>query len=332
MPTPYTPDPLVAQAPSPAPAPENLPILNLPLGPEGRNVSSIAQAFKTLGDHLAWLKVPRGVTSLATQFIQRWKNSGGRTRFGLDRFGFPAASVIQWREWWTATGTYNAATVVNYLEGLGNGWRKHITGTGALLIRHSGLSHQAHGHAQVDAGTLAGHACTIESSPAARFYAGLECAVEFSVMLSHTGMPGLEVLAGINGVDFTDSSCRGKWGLRFIAISGTANWQASTHDGSSETLVDTGVPTTGSADTRFRIEYRGSAVNEGGAAAALFFIDGVHKATITTTLPTTTPGGGLDPATNVVFSSRVTNASIAASTYLAQMGPVHFACAWSPFF
>src|SRR5919108_1106272 len=103
MPTAYTPDPTAAQAPSPAPVPENLPVLNIPIATEGRTVSSIEQFVKALGDHLAWLKRPRGDGSLVTRWLQRWRTAQLHTRFALDRHGFPAATVVHWQEWWPTT-------------------------------------------------------------------------------------------------------------------------------------------------------------------------------------------------------------------------------------
>jgi hypothetical protein len=54
MPSNYTGNPTAAQPPSPAPSLGGAPILALPVAGEKRNVSSIAQSFKTLADWSAW--------------------------------------------------------------------------------------------------------------------------------------------------------------------------------------------------------------------------------------------------------------------------------------
>ena len=64
------------------------------------------------------------------------------------------------------------------------------------------------------------------------------------------------------------------------------NWVCVTHDGATSTIVDSTV----AADTawhRFRIVYSGATADDSGVGRVLFFIDGVLRANITTTLPTT---------------------------------------------
>lgn len=324
MPSDYTGDKTHTQAPSAKPGPEGSIIAAVPVDLDPPNGSTFAQPFKVVSDFIDWLMKPQGSTSLTQRFLQRWKTAVGQTRFSLDRLGMPGAQVIHWQEWWPVQESLSLTSVNGLITGYeGRGWRIRGTSSGAGIITlqmpsGNGSSSADQGYAKLQAGSSLTEGVGIQSGAPSRFIADADIAVETLIYLSSAAMANEQVVwgpAAAMGADPTVPE-----GLTFQRIPGVANWQAFSAGPSSTTEADTGVPAVATTWTRFRIEYRGANVNDGGVASAYFFIDGVRVATITTNLPT--DGAG------VMWALK--NLSGTSTSNTARMGPVNYACNLRP--
>lgn len=320
MPSAYAGDKTHTQAPSAKPGPEGTITGNLPVDGDLPNASTWLQAFKVCLDWIDWLLKPQGNTSLTTRWLQRWRTAVGHTRFSLDRLGMPGAQVMHWQEWWPIQESISLTSVNGLISGYeGRGWRVRGTSGGAGIITlqmpsGNGVSSADQGYAKLQAGSPLNEAVGIQSGSPSRFIADADIAVESLIYLSSAAMVNEQVVWGPAAAMATDPTV-GE-GLVFTRIPGAANWQALSIGPSNNTLVDTGVAAVATTWTRFRIEYRGTNVNDGGVATAYFFIDGVRVATITTNLPT--DGAG------VLWAFK--NLTGSSSSNTARMSVVNYAC------
>jgi hypothetical protein len=349
MPTNYTGDPAGSNAPSPVPGPENFPIAAIPLASEGRTVSSIEQAYKTLADHIAWLKKPFANTTIGQKFLQRWRTAVGHTRFALDRNGLPAGTYMQWQEAWAfdaqvTTSGQNGSFLINGSQVTTLRWRA-FTASGLIGSTHGIFVTPAkrdrdgahgdiprHGRLAINGADGLGNFVAVGSTPFCRLDATADVCLEWigvsgSDLLIST-VPEIQqgILEIFQDADYAEVDPRAARGLTFVREITNANWQAVARDGSGETKVDTGIPVTAGINNRFRIEFRGASVNDGGTAAAYFFFGQALVATITTNLPLTIPA-------IVYFGTKNTGgASITRSAGSVDMSvtPVNFACNMMP--
>lgn len=324
MPSAYTGDKTHTQAPSAKPGPEGAIIANLPADADPPNASTFLQAYKVCADFIDWLMKPQGSTSLTQRFLQRWKTAVGHTRWSLDRLGMPGAQVIHWQEWWPVQESISLTSVNGLISGYeGRGWRVRGTSGGAGIITlqmpsGNGVSSADQGYAKLQAGSTLNEAVGVQSGAPSRFIADADIAVESLIYLSSASMANEQVVWGPTAAMSTDPTAAE--GLSFNRIPGQPNWFAISVGPSNNTAVDTGVAAVATTWTRFRIEYRGSNVNDGGVASAYFFIDGTRVATITTNLPT--DGAG------VLWALK--NLSGSATSNTARMAPVNYACNLRP--
>ncbi len=292
MATDYPGDPAAAQSPSPAPGPENVPIVHLPADGEAANVASANQEWKTLADHIAWLKKPRARLSQWTEAVRRYRNAVLNTRFGIDHMGFPAGRIIDWREDWCDVGftTKNSAGTGAWAKR----WNYYIVGAVPGSIQIGDAPSNGGGYALPPycpylgmTGGVSGGAnnnvCLVEGNRALTMTdADLECVFEFVMAASAgSGANGFTSAGLATAAQSGDTSQLTSFrGAGFIFRDGVdTNIQAyyRTLSGSA-TFVDTGV--TPGAWRRCRIEVRGSNQCDDAAARVIYYIDGAIVANV----------------------------------------------------
>jgi hypothetical protein len=291
MPTTYTPDPTVPQLPSPVPAPENYPLLQIPIATEGRTVSSIQQFVKALGDHIAWLKRPRAVDVLfPQQWIMAFRTLIGHKRFVVDHLGFPGGQLI--------------AKDVVWLNGPSAG----VSGSGDQQIttmpewRYRCLD-TSPGTGNVVFGVFQGTACTpmiqiqaaatngdytvLSSGPYGSFTANNH--VAFDVLAGiQTGHASLEAVVGLGSYGGNDPTAGLPEFIGFVRRAGT-NWLCITRNAGTETATDSGVaptdPLVSLTLDRLRVEWSGENVADDVLRRVRFYVNGSLVQTHSTNLP-----------------------------------------------
>lgn len=279
----YTPDPTATQAPALVPQSDGNPIVVLPSDGDAANVASIHQAFKVLGDHIAWLFKPRAKAASFSQWIQTWRTALLHKRFTIDHMGLPAGRILAWLEQWRIQGTLviDTGIIPNVI-----GWSFFTLNGSAAWGAISRVRLVI-----LNVAAAVGNYATLTHLPESKFGAEKDIALEFTASLEVANSADTSYFLGFRAdadlfADPAPSNADAY--VWFVKEAGTANWFAMCRDGAGSTSVDTGVvPVTGTAsEQRFRIEWHGSTVADDSTSRILFFIDGVQVANITTNLPT----------------------------------------------
>lgn len=294
MPTNYTPDPTIAQAPSAIPEPENYPTLAIPNAGEGATVSSISQFVKALGDHLAWLKKPRAKASSWAQAIMRFRNAGLHTRFAIDHLGLPGGHVIQKDILWertldsiggTAAGTAFAAMPDFKYFGLDTG-----PGSSSASISFADFGQAALPCLALRSAATGGDFAAVCSALLGAFKDVNHWALDFMAAAGN-GFDERDVVIGLGEYLGADPDATQDF-IGFKRIDSiNSNWHAVTRFGGLPgTVTDTGVAiATGSpfptSWDRLRVEWHGATVADNGTRAVRFYVNGALVATHTTNLP-----------------------------------------------
>lgn len=332
MPTPYTPDPTAAQAPSPVPEPENYPILNIPIATEGRTVSSIEQFAKALGDHLVWLKRPTAKALAWAQHILSFRSALGHRRFSIDHLGLPGGLVF----------SKDFIGQLNSTIGLSE-WYSEVIGAGNKQIatmpewRYKGTQaaggFTAGGATNRD-GNGGGPAFYVQSGDSGDDYAHLSSGVygDFSThkhvvldttAVQHIAFNNQEALIGLGEIpnnggsdaDQNPGNIQNFIGFWFDGV----NWHAFTANAGVATDVDTTVAAaTGVAAVpdRLRVEWHGSGVSEDGNSMARFYVNGVLRSEIATNLPVV--------GTNIYLILAIRTRTGGGGGGVIQTGPMRF--------
>jgi len=129
MPSPYTPSPTATQSPSAAPGPGVVPTVELPIDTDPPNGATFAQAFKVLGDFIAWLVDKFAIAGSMAQRIERWRNAKLQTRALISHAGFVEGKIMSWRECWE-TDSVPAKSAVGFGSWFGR-WSYTIAGDAA---------------------------------------------------------------------------------------------------------------------------------------------------------------------------------------------------------
>jgi hypothetical protein len=282
MPTDYEGNATATQAPGVQPEADAIVRLALPVDGEAMNVSSVWQALKVLADKCKWLQGRIAKAAITPRFLDRARTALGHTRWALDRMGLPAATILQWQEHWHTSNWMIAADTAGEAVDFSSHWSLVLQG----LNSSAGVSGEDAEMPGLNIGpgdALDDHV-EVWSGNIPDFSSGIDMAVETSMRLDLANHPDVSTVFGMSRMQpGTAFSSRG---LLFVKTNIGPEWYCSAIDAlGGQTLVPSGVVPSSSAYQRLRIEFRGASVNDGGAPAAYYFIDGGHVATITTNLP-----------------------------------------------
>lgn len=294
MPATYVPDPTATQAPASQPDPDNFPSLSLPIAGDGATAASVAQAFKALGDAIAWLKKPRAKGSSWTQEVRAYMNSRLHRRGGFNHQGMPGGLIqVIDEDWSNVALTQKTANVA--IGPWGGRWNIEIATTGgaiagftqitgpqadggnnpigprcALLDMNPQAVTSQFGVVLVEHGVSIGRTCVDSyfemewqmSAGGASFMGGLAAASQSGVTVESTGFIG----AGIG------------WRV------GDANLKAYTKtDSGAAVFTDTGVVLAGiSNPLRCRLEIIGANESDDTNARCIFYANGAVVSNVVT--------------------------------------------------
>jgi hypothetical protein len=285
------------QAPAAAPAAGAAPILSLPvdlIDPD--SVTTLAQAFKVLADYANFEQGPTANPSVWAQKIRQFFDAKGNPRWGIDHWGMPIHQLIEWTETFMPGSAFSSSTAGTYDVGR---WRIVSIGTA------SGTASFSPDILHTTPPAIAG---TRSPATSRQFYMVIDGANALnrselrlsdsdsvSAVFTDTTLVAIEwdvspvtlsdVLWVIGTTSYSQPISNIQDGCFFIRPAGAGQtWHARASIGGVWTDVDTGIL----ADTTnrvLRIELVGSSIADDSAAHALFYVDGVLKANITTNLP-----------------------------------------------
>jgi hypothetical protein len=318
MPTDYEGDPTAVQAPGVAPDADAIVRVALPADGDPPNASTWAQPLNLLADKCKWLQTRIAKAGLTPRFLQRVKTAVGHTRWALDRLGLPAATILHWQEHWHKSAVSSGDTTGAMEDFIGH-WLVCLNGGTSAVFTSSDAEMPS---VTIGGGDALNNYAELWSGLIPDFSSGIDMVVESSVKFETADPADTVTIFGMvgrgAGASFSNQ------GLAFVKSTIGAIWYCSAIGPSGQTLVPTGITPSTSAFQRLRIEYRGASVNDGGAAAAYFYIDGAHVVTITTNLPVLS-----FVLKAVVFAVKNLTGSNAAGQRIF-VRPVNFACNYLP--
>lgn len=310
MATTYVPVPTATQAPAAQPDPDNFPALTLPAAGDGDTAASVAQAFKVLGDYIAWLKAPRSAASAWAQRLRTYLNARQQRRHFIDHLGFPGGNVQGWDERWdkTLAGTFGANLAWVSTPGSGT---IGIVPAGFLI----GLCRLVGFTTSTSVTGLPG--CTYAQRATGCCVPSADLAVTFDTVIWLTAVATNNTLVTVGLVSASSTSQAGGvgFGAWFSKAETQANWQACVD---SVTPVDLGVGPSAGVAQRLRIEYMGTGTSDDSTARSLFYVDDVLKANIAHAI---TPGGSGDELVPLIGCARTTTGGAAVTLYV---GPTRY--------
>jgi hypothetical protein len=294
MPSPYTPDPTTTQSPSAPPSPGVFPTVQLPIDSDPPNAATWAQAYKVLGDFVAYLMDPFSIISAWATKLARWRDALLRVRFALDHWGMPTGKWDRWLEGWQGDNLAQAGST-NVTAGPFNRWRFVGNATDSATTTYmpgvvAGNNYSDNARSikiQLDGSASAQRT---EMRLDDLWVSGLCLADTIVVLRADATL--VSVLA-VNWVPcgFTSEAENVnniQHGIFFIRPdSPGTNYKCRTINGGSPTEVDSGVLGSAGVKHDFEIHYVGANVCDDSTARALFFIDGNLVANITGTIPDT---------------------------------------------
>lgn len=316
----YTSDKTLAEAPSAVPAPDTVPILTLPSPGDGDTAASIAQAFKALGNEIAFLKFPSPKSGVWEEPVLVPFNARGFRRAYTDHLGyrqFRGVEVTQdWRDWLLATSGW--PTSATY----GQPWAAFVT-TGTVIGRGPTNVTPAtplFPTLKLTPPTAAAERVTIVGPGLAVPSDNLGVALKASVALDTIGTNRTTITAGLGTGPSGSGGAQPAWGVWFEKADGDTNWQCKANGtGSGPLTADSGVAPSANTFQELLIYLVGSGVSDDAAGHAVFLIDGVPVATLNLTvsaMPSST-----DPIVPFANATTTTTAGAAVSLYV---GPVSY--------
>lgn len=284
MSTTYTGNSSNTQAPSPTPGPGVPPVVVLPADGDADNAASVAQAFKVLADFIAWLVGAIAVASAWAQSIFWWSDARGHKRYEIGHWGIPAGSVFTHTEMWSPAAGFGQAGIGPFTNG---SWTFTSSAAGnSSLVSPPGVSSGLNFsnlapclQINLDSSGSGKHA-SWGDEPMAVF-------VDESIVELEWDASAFTVLSVQWDMGFAANGAAGSIskGVYFSRPdSPGTNWKAIAVDGGSPTTVDTGILANATSH-QFRIACVGAGVSDDATARALFYIDGVVVADITSNLP-----------------------------------------------
>lgn len=290
MATTYTPDPTATQAPASQPDPDDFPIMDLPSNGDAVDVSGVLQAWKALGDFIAWIKSPRAKASSWTQAIRRYKNALLQDIYGIDHFGFPRGRLSMWTENWPASLTYECGGITARQVGK---WRQVITSAGGSIDSPGpgvgGVAGNPFGPIRAirfftdTGGTAVGQ--YVEQFIAQDSYDGYldddtVLSVDFDFVATDITHQTIMVGFAESGLDIDPTNA-----VFFLSDASGPNWQCITKSNPGATGSDSGVVIATNTIYRFRIVAVGAHRSDDSTRRVLFFINGNLVGNITTSIP-----------------------------------------------
>jgi hypothetical protein len=283
VPTDYTGDQTLTQAPAQPPQSEGSILVRIPADGDPENASTWEQALKVLGDYIDFLLKPRALATVWWQAIMAWRTSLGHRRFAVDHLGFPAGRWFGHEVVWrsnpsVATSMYSGAADLVFV--LMPDWRYLATQTAGATAQ-AGMLNGAYGPLMgIQPGEGLGDHTTISAGMFGAFRTDNHVALEFAAFGPNSVQRILTV--GL-GMPATMMESLNDW-IGFRVLSGT--WYSVTKSGGVETATSTGVTAalSGRPD-RLRVEWHGEDVSDDGTRAVRFFVNGVAVTTHTTNLP-----------------------------------------------
>lgn len=290
MSTTYTPNPANVQAPAAASTPDNLPLETLAADGDALNAASVAQAFKVLGDYIAWLKAPFGVVSSYVQALRNYRSAIGNRVSGVDHFGFPGGRLHTITEDWLDAAATNktvngsGAWFGKWNYGIfGPGGTGNVTANGA----NAQLTETPLGPIMfIDFNGTAGAAATVVESAKRWMYVSegsIEFEFDFSVGFGSTIASNTHVGFGLGSGTFVSSGSVNvinqgtaipSSGAFLYRDSGSSNWIAQTlKPGGGSSNINTGIPLDNVVH-RYKIVMVGTADSDDATARVLHYLDG----------------------------------------------------------
>lgn len=318
----YTGDKTVGLSPSSVPAPDTVPILTLPSDGDPDNAASVAQAFKTLANEIAFLKFPSPKSGVWEEPILVPFNPRGQRRAYTDHLGyrqFRGVEVNQdWRDWLLATGGW--PTSATY----GQPWAAFVT-TGTVIGRGPTNTTPAtplFPTVKLTPPTAAAERVTIVGPGLCVPSDDLGVALKASIALDTIGTNRTTITVGLGDGPSGSGGAAPAWGVWFEKASTDTNWQCKANGtGSGALTADSGVPPIANAFQELRIDLVGANVSDDSAGHAIFFIDGTPVATLNLTV--SAMPSSADPIVPFANATTTTTAGAAVSLYVGPMSYRH---------
>lgn len=280
------------QAPSDPPGSGTAPKATLPADGDALVAASVAQMAKVAMDYAAWAASPFPASGAALNLpVMPFQDARLRRRFMVNHYGVPGGAWERWVETWAAHAAANFTQSGTYDNNQGR-WHIMLDGAGAdLTSRFPGVVANENFSPNCRALNLtlrsaAASQCEVrlnDAAPTLRFdtqgYASLSWEGYVRTVINTKWAWGFT----IPGVFVNDI----QYGAWFERPEGGTNWRCKTANASVVTDVDSTIAGTAAVTHHFRIDLVGSGIADDSTTRALFYIDGVQRANITTNLPTT---------------------------------------------
>jgi hypothetical protein len=264
--------------------------MHMPADGDADNAASVAQDFKVTADFLAWLMSPRAKASDWATAVMRYKDARLNDRFIVDHYGLPGGELLEWREDfgrrtdWSLSGA-GTASIGKWVI-TQTGAASAISGNGPGISAGINFS-DTHPVLKFDIDDAAAN--TSEMLIAASAHTAIwspNNLVELDYKLAPHVVTDVTWVHGVCGLsEHINTIANGAFFIRNNAPGST--WHARTIQGGTPTDVDTGVAGTADTSHHFKIIIAGSGIDDASAARAVFLVDGVVKANITTNIPAT---------------------------------------------
>lgn len=241
-------------------------------------------------DWIAWLMKPRaraggaGLDSKYAEPIFLYRDAALHRRFGIDHLGFPMGQLQMWRENWSTSISVVGSSSLQLSSLTDGGWQfgsKNATGSGQVKVNVPDATWPHSRYVEIDAGNSAGDYSYASRVAPCLFHADVVFAMEWDMKLP--ALVNYSIGMGFNAQSIFSVGGHGQI-AQFYNTGGSGNWLCNTDDGTTTGSTDSGVAIS-TSKTRFRIEYHGVNVDEGGAERILFFINGTIVANRTANLP-----------------------------------------------
>ncbi len=301
-------DPTATQSPSAPPTPGATPSQLLPADGDACTAASIAQALKVIADFEAWSMSPRAQAAAGTvasnwaEAILRFNNARAQTRFAIDHLGYDAGKYVRWQEDWLSKPPASISTGTS-ME-LMSRWLVSANFTSNSCYQmYPSLNEVRATALRMTIGTSGSDMTRIftRSIP-------VKADADTAMTLQWDCCPHVGTLANLEHVGglFENSYATGAVtasffsvlpnGCGFVKSASDTNWQIYTKNGGSAAYVSTGVAVATTTPVRFRIETVGANVGDDSTARAIFYVNGIWKAsvpiaTVATPVPMFSIGG-----------------------------------------
>lgn len=330
MPTNYTPDPTATQAPAAAPDPDDFPLEVLPNSGEGCTAASIAQAFKVLGDYVAWLKKPRAAASAWAQPVRTYRNALLQPRGIVDHIGYNIGQVVEVDEDWLDVGKVLKNALAN--GAWAGRWNYSISGAAAGRVEVvgpgdnsfiSGFYYPRTTSLKLSTGTggVTANSASVEMpfAPTILDDDG-DFVMQWPFMLGgSTGGNAINMAMGLTAITqqavTTEFVAQDVQAVALTCRLGHANFELYSKGGVGVSHVDDTTIAKDDNPHRARLEIRGANANDDSTARVLFFLDGVLR--VNRAISIGPPAGGI--TTQLLPFFKVTQTNVADHLWVGRL-------------